>query len=189
MKTREFWTGLRPCIFFLLMFILISCAKNHDYAKNTGNAVLFETRWYSLVLPIDWRYTGTGAACTFTSPDRGVAIILSPVVLESKDTVDKIIQEVEVSVLHDQRGKTLKHWHGQYSVGTQILPALFAIRQVKDKRIEVINTHISRGEWLLGITIIKDTKHNKQSDVDILSTLEIKHVKPAETEKVRITDI
>jgi hypothetical protein len=189
MKARKLWVSFRLVILSSLVLILVSCFKNHDYKKDFGNVILFETRWYSLALPIDWRYTGTGASCTFTSPNREVAIILSPVVLESEDTVDKIIREVESSVLHDQRGKTLKHWHGQYSVGSQSLPALFAIRQVKDKRIEVINTHISRCEWLLGITIIRDINHKKQSDVDILSTLEVKHVKPVETEKVRIADI
>lgn len=178
----------RATLLSLCMLLATSCSQNN---KPRQNGILFETRWYSLVLPIDWRYSGIVASCTFTSPDRKISIALSPVILKPGDSADKVVQEVEVSLLEDKRHKTLRHWRGHYPIGSQKLPALFVIRQGGGKQIKIVNTYINQDSWLLGIGVIQDLTREDKTDnkaAEILSSLKVKQVNLEGHEWVKITD-
>ncbi len=177
-----------------LLPILVCCRSPQPQKNMELTATLFETEWYSIRLPSGWHYSGNGANCVFTSPDKVASLTLAPVVLMGTEKTDSVISKVEKHLLQDTKNKRVVSFRrGRYKIAGQQVPALYVVQdhfqQSGKKRFEVINTYVQKKGWLLGITVVirQEAYSQARQQVDrMLSSLQIRAGLPSAAERISV---
>ncbi|MDW8107973.1 MAG: hypothetical protein RMK45_10920 [Armatimonadota bacterium] len=139
---------------------LVGCQQAERTAPASGIRV--QNEFYALNVPDAYEVRCENARCNLRHKQAYYAVALVPVELQPGDTPEKVLAAVEPMHLQSTpEREVVRHWRGEFPIAGAERPALYVVQRLRrdGRQLEVINSHVPREGWLLGVTIIGEGVH------------------------------